>query len=178
MLRSKSASLSYAFIAAVFLFPSCAGYQLGQRSLYRPDIRTVHVPMAVSDSYRRHLGEQLTEAVVKQIELKTPYKVVDAGSADSVLTMRLVSDSKRVLSENRFDEPRDIESDFFVQLSWVDRRGEMIMGPNGIPVAPLILNISQAANFVPEGGQSLATAHHEAIQHLAQQVVGQMELAW
>jgi hypothetical protein len=177
MLMKSGARIFVCSLSATFLM-GCAGYQLGQRSLYRPDIRTVHVPVAQSDSYRRYLGERLTEAVVKQIELKTPYKVVDAASADSVLNMRLVSDSKRVLAENRFDEPRDIEADFFVQLTWVDRRGEMIMGPNGVPIAPLALNISQASNFVPEGGQSLATAQQEAIQRLAQQVVGQMELAW
>ena len=156
----------------------CAGYQIGQRSLYRPDIRTVHVPMVQSESYRRYLGERLTEAIVKEIELKTPYKVVDADSADSVLTARLVSESKRVLAENRLDEPRDIETDFFVQVSWADRRGDLIMGHNDVPVAPLLLNVSQAANFVPEGGQSLATAHQVAIQRLAEQIVGQMELAW
>ena len=159
-------------------FPGCAGYQLGNRSLYRPDIRTVHVPMVQSDSYRRHLGERLTEAVVKEIELKTPYKIVDSDSADSVLSLRLVSDSKRVLSENRFDEPRDIESDFFIQVSWVDRRGDLIMSHNDVPAAPLLLNIGQQANFVPEGGQSLATAQHEALLRLAEQIVGQMELAW
>src|SRR5262245_65624285 len=72
----------------------CAGYQIGNRSLYRPDIRTVHVPVIQSESYRRNLGEKLTEAVVKEIELKTPYKVVDAESADSILSLRLVSDSQ------------------------------------------------------------------------------------
>src|SRR5205085_11499717 len=87
------------------LFPGCAGYQIGNRALYRPDIRTVHVPVIQSDSYRRYLGERLTEAVVKEIELRTPYKVVDAGSADSVLTVRLISDSKRVIANNRFSEP-------------------------------------------------------------------------
>jgi hypothetical protein len=168
------------FLSLIFLsaFSGCAGYQLGNRSLYRPDIRTVHVPVVQSESFRRYLGERLTEAVVKEIELKTPYKVVGADEADSVLTVRLVSDSKRVLSENRFDEPRDIETDFFVQLSWADRRGDVIMSHEDIPAAPLLLNIGQSANFVPEGGQSLATSHHEAIQRLAEQIVGQMELAW
>lgn len=156
----------------------CAGYQAGNRSLYRPDVRTVHVPMVQSDSYRRYLGERLTEAIVKEIELRTPYKVVDADVADSVLQVRLVSDSKRVLAENRFDEPRDIETDFFIQVSWIDRRGDLILTPAGIPAIPLMLNIGQQANFVPEGGQSLATAQQEAIQRLAQQIVGQMELAW
>jgi len=158
--------------------PGCAGYQLGQRSLYRPDIRTVHVPMIQSDSYRRYLGERLTEAVVKEVELRTPYKVVESASADSVLSIRLVSDAKRILANNRFSEPRDIETDFFVQTSWIDRRGDLIMTHEDVPAAPLTVNLGQQANFVPEGGQSLVTAQQEAIQKLAQQIVGQMELAW
>jgi hypothetical protein len=160
------------------ILPGCAGYQLGRGSLYRPDVRTVHVPIAQSDSYRRYLGERLTEAVVKEIELRTPYKVVDAASADSVLNVRLVSDAKKVLANSRFSEPRDIETDFFVQASWIDRRGDLIMSNDNIPAAPLMVNLGQQANFVPEGGQSLVTAQQEAIQKLAQQIVGQMELAW
>ena len=156
----------------------CAGYQIGNRALYRPDIRTVHVPVIQSDSYRRYLGERLTEAVVKEIELRTPYKVVDAGSADSVLTVRLISDSKRVIANNRFSEPRDIETDFFIQTNWIDRRGDLIMSNDNLTASPLLVNLGQQANFVPEGGQSLVTAQQEAITKLAQQIVGQMELAW
>jgi hypothetical protein len=170
--------LGLCLAAALPLWGGCAGYQIGPRGLYRPDVRTVHVPMVQSDSYRRYLGEQLTEAIVKEIELRTPYKVVDADAADSVLQVRLVSEGKRVLAENRFDEPRDIETDFFLQVTWIDRRGDLILTPMGIPATPLMLNLGQQANFVPEGGQSLATAQQEAIQRLAQQIVGQMELAW
>ena len=174
----RSAFLIFLSLIFLPLVPGCAGYQLGHRSLYRPDIRTIHVPMAQSDSFRRYLGERLTEQVVKEIELKTPYKVVGADAADSVLSIRLVSESKRVLAENRFDEPRDVETDFFIQVSWVDRRGDLIMSHNDVPAAPLLLNVGQNANFVAEGGQSLTTAQQEAIQRLAEQVVGQMELAW
>lgn len=176
--RSRLPRSCFAWLAPLVLLVGCAGYQIGQRSLYRPDIRTVHVPIAQSDSFRRYLGERLTEAVIKEVELKTPYKVVDAEAADSVLTVRLVSDSKRILAENRFDEPRDIEADFFIQVNWVDRRGDVIMSHDDVPAAPLLLNIGQTANFVPEAGQSLATAHQEAIQRLAEQIVGQMEMAW
>jgi len=173
-----SAVAARCLIAVFAAFPGCAGYQIGQRSLYRPDIRTVHVPMVQSESYRRYLGERLTEAICKQIELNTPYKLVDADSADSVLAVRLLSDSKRILNNNRFSEPRDIEADFYVQVSWTSRRGDLMLSQDGIPAPPLLLNISQSANFVPEGGQSLTTAQQEAIQRLAQQIVGQMEVAW
>jgi hypothetical protein len=167
-----------ALLALTCLLASCASYQVGQGGLYRPDIRTVHVAMAHSDSARRNLGERLTEAVVKEIELKSPFKVTDSATADSVLTARLITDSKRVLAETRFDDARDLETDFFVQVSWVDRRGDLIISHNDIPLPPILLNVSQAANFVPEAGQSLATAQQEAIHRLAKQIVGLMENGW
>ncbi|HUE74311.1 MAG TPA: LPS assembly lipoprotein LptE [Pirellulaceae bacterium] len=178
---SRSLASRLVIVAALlltFTLPGCATYRFGNRSLYRCDIRTVHVPMVQSDSFRRNLGERLTEAIVKEIELKTQYKVVDAASADSVLTVRLISESKRVLSETRNDDPRDLETDFFAQMSWADRRGDLIAGGTPVPFSPLLVNISQAAGFVPEGGQSLATAQQEAIQRMAEQIVGQMEAPW
>src|SRR4029078_9223924 len=90
----------------LILLTGCIGYQVGAGSLYAPDIATVYVPMIESDSYRRDLGERLTEAVVKEIELKTPYKVVNSPDADSILTARLVSDSRNRLIQNGFSDPR------------------------------------------------------------------------
>ncbi len=173
--RLPTASSLLPSALSLLLLSGCAGWQVGNRSLYRPDIATVHVPMVQTDSFRRNLGERLTEMIVKEIELKTPYKVVDAASADSVLAVRIASESKRVLSETRNDDVRDYETDFFVQMSWSDRRGDLIAGGGRIPFAPLLMNISQQANFVPEGGQSLTTAQQEALQRLAVQIVGQME---
>src|SRR5918995_1554743 len=77
----------------------CMGYQVGAGSLYAPDVTTVYVPMIDSDSYRRDLGERLTEAVIKEIELKTPYKVVSTPDADSVLAARLITDIRRTVIE-------------------------------------------------------------------------------
>src|SRR3954447_13049861 len=88
------------------LCSGCAMYRFGTNSLYRQDIRTIHVPMVVSDSFRRDLGEQLGEALCKEIELKTPYKVVGADRADSVLQVRLVTDTKAVLGETIQDDAR------------------------------------------------------------------------
>lgn len=160
------------------LLSGCAMYRFGQQSLYRPDIRTVHVPMVESDTFRRNLGERLTEALVREIELKTPYKVVGADRADSVLKARLITENKRVINETAFDDPRDLETDFFVQLSWVDRRGDLIMNHCDIPVSPILINVSQVSNFVPEAGQSISTAQQETISKLAEQIVGQMEAPW
>src|SRR5262245_22042799 len=88
----------------------CAGYQVGADSLYAPDVQTVYVPMIESESYRRDLGERLKEAVDKEIELKTPYKVVSTPNADSILSVRLMDDTRQVLAENSFDNPRVSET--------------------------------------------------------------------
>ena len=155
----------------------CAGYQIGPRALYRPDIRTVYVPVFESDTFRRNLGEWLTEAVVKEIEQTSTYKVVGHPGADSTLQGRIVRDGKRVLAENKRDEPRDIEFGLRLEISWVDNRGAVLIQRSyGIPVA--LVAVNEDAYVVPIAGQSIATAQQETIQKLAAEVVGLMELPW
>jgi hypothetical protein len=156
----------------------CASYRVGHQSLYRPDIHTVHVPVFESESLRRNLGERLTEAVIKQIESRTPYKVVATPDADSVLSGRITHETKRVVAENRNDDARDVETEFRVEVQWISRRGEVLMQHAAVPVGPLNLDIAANAQFIPEAGQSLATAQQEAIEQLAREIVGQMEIWW
>ena len=108
---------------------------LAQTSLYAPDVTTVYVPMIESESFRRDLGEQLTEAVVKEIELKTPFKVVGTPAADSILSARLVGDTKRVIVENRNDDPRVIEHGLAAEVTWLNRRREPLCTPRPGPIA-------------------------------------------
>src|SRR3954467_7208606 len=87
----------------LLLLPGCAGWQVGGRSLYRPDIRTVYVPPVQSASFRRNLGERLTEALVKEIEQKSTFKVEADPDADSTLRCSIITDSKAVLTETKYD---------------------------------------------------------------------------
>lgn len=163
----------------MLLLSGCAGWQVGNRTLYRQDIRTVYVPPVDSGSFRRHLGERLTEALVREIEKRSSFKVVADPDADSTLRCSIITESKTVISETRFDDPRDLDVNFFVQVSWTDRRGDLIGGaPGNVALPPIVVNVGESANFVPEGGQSLATAQQEAFQRLAQQIVGMMEAPW
>ncbi len=165
-------------ILSMLTITGCATYHFGTRSLYRPDIRSVHVPVVRSESFRRNLGERLTEAIVKEIETKTPYKVVSRDAADSVLIATIVTDRKFVLAENRNDEPRDIEVDLTMAVQWLDRSGNALTNQFIVPVPTSGLTVWQQANFVPEVGQSVVTAQEEAIQKAARQIVAQLETAW
>lgn len=152
-------------------FSGCAGYNLGNQNLFRNDIRSVHVPIFESDSDREFLGQRLTEAVVKQVELGTPLTITDPSIANSFLRGRLVREQKSTVTENQFDEGRVVRAEFRVEIDWVDRAGVPLM-----PRRSVI--IDHSADFIPEGGQSLATAQQEVIERIAREVVGQMEIPW
>ena len=165
-------------VAVLAVSSGCASYQVGQATLFRPDIHTVHVPVFESDSLRRNLGERLTEAIIKEIESRSPYKVVGSPDADSILSGRIVTEVKRTVAENRNDDVRDIEADMTVEVRWSSRRGEMLMQRSSIPLGPLNVAVAGSEQFFPEAGQSLETAQQRVIEQLARHIVGQMEIWW
>ena len=179
--RHGSGSPTIATILVVSLIShavtGCAGYQVGPQALYRPDIRTVHVPIFQSDTFRRNLGEWLTEAIIKEIEATTTYKVVGHPAADSILEGRILRDKKRVLARDRANEASNIEFSLQLQIRWTDSRGAVLIERSfGIP--SVLVSVHSDANLVPLAGQSIVTAEQEVVQRLASEVVGQMELPW
>ena len=172
-------SLFVALLAfAAAMASGCATYRAGNRTLYAPDIATVYVPMFESASFRPDLAERLTEAVVKEIELKTPYKVVQSATADSVLTGRIVSDSKRVSIEDYYDQPRALDMNLQVEVTWLNHRRELVCPPVNLPLPPSAIGIGQTTQLIPEVGQSVAVSQQQAIVRLAEQIVATMETPW
>jgi hypothetical protein len=179
MTRLSSFIIHHSAFIIISLLAGCAGYQVGNQSLYPSHIHTVCVPMFESTSLRPYLGERLTEAVVKEIELKTPYKVVgNPDLADSVLSGRITGEAKHLVVANRYNLPRQVEVDLKVQVQWVDRQDNMIRRPGTVALPPELVTVSESALATPEVGQSISTAQLEAIHRLAQQIVGMMENQW
>lgn len=156
----------------------CVGYQFGPQSLFRPDIRTIHVPIVRNDTFRHDLGVRLTEAIVRQIQERTPYIVTGDPNADSVLSCRFEADTKRVLTETETDEVRALDVVVSVQASWLNRRGEVLMENRVLTDGNLAMVFSQDSRVVPEAGQSIETELQESIEDLAQRIVTQMEARW
>jgi hypothetical protein len=169
--------LSFLFLC-LLACAGCAGYQVGNATLYSANVETVYVPVFESDSFRHNLGELLTEAVAKQIELVTPYKVVGSPQADSILRGRIVTDAKNVVVEDPHDNPRELELTFQVNVQWVDRGGRMIRDCGAIPLPPEMTIVGASATIVPEVGESLDVAQLEAVEKIAQQIVAMMETPW
>ncbi len=167
-----------ALVTLLLVLTGCAGYQIGNQSLYPGHIRTVYVPMFESGSFRRNLGERLTEAVQKQIEQKTPYKVTGRPDADSILTGRIVSETKRVVVGARSGDSREIQTNLMVEVSWIDNQGNVLRETAAVEFPEALATVGGKANVLPESGQSIATAHQQAIHRLAEQIVSLMERPW
>ena len=162
----------------ISLTAGCAAYRFGPESLFVPGIRTVHVPIVRNDTFRHDLGVRLSEALVKEIERRTPYKVTGDPSADSTLTCRISNESKSVLTETDSDDPRALNAALTVRATWTSCNGNMLMQNSLIPTEDLAITFGQDARFVPEAGQSIDSATQSAIESLAERIVSQMEARW
>ena len=152
------------------------GYTLGTQT--RNDVRTVHVPVFKSESSRRNLDYLLTEAVQREIRTRTPYRLEDAETADTILTGRIVEIRKSLLSETRHDDPREVQLTVGAEVTWIDRRSGQILHQQTFPVGPQLTAQASSVSIAPEVGQSLATGQQEAAQRLAARIVDLMEAPW
>ena len=169
------ASMMLLVLCGIF---GCAGYQIGTNTLYNNDIKTVYVPIFQSDSFRQNMGERLTEAVVKRIEQRTPYKVVHRPTADSVLSGRLISESQSVTLVDDYAGTRQKNVELTVLVQWKDRRGNSLRAISPIAWNDAPVDITTSSNMVAEMGHSYATASQDAIDKMADQIVDMMQMPW
>lgn len=157
---------------------------------YDPGIRTVRVPIFKNLTFRQGVEFELTQAVVREIEAKTPFKVVSANCpADTELTGTIVMMNKAILNRTQLNEVRDAETVLTVQIIWKDlRTGEVLSqpksaqpapGPLGAPPCPPVpVLVHSTAEFIPELGESIASAQKKNVDRLAVQIVSMMEKPW
>src|SRR5438045_2792004 len=98
------------------------------RSLYREDVRTVAVPIFKNKDFRRGVEFSLSKAVVNQIEMRTPYKVVAREKADTILEGEIVDIRLHTLSEStRSAIPQEQLYDIKVNFTWKDQRTGIVL---------------------------------------------------
>jgi hypothetical protein len=162
----KTAMLLLALAALV----SC-GYK--HEPLYPADIQTVAVPIFENRSFYRGLEFDVTEAIIKQIERDTPYKVVSHSVADSVLTGAIVRVEQDLLSRSETGGlPQELEVRVVVNFDWADgRSGKVLRSRQGLAVVGRYIPVRRI-------GQPLEFAEHDASQILAEAVVAAMRSDW
>lgn len=156
----------------------CAAYHIGNHGLFSSQVQTVGISICQNETWRRGYGEQLAYALKREIENRTPYMVVPASRADTVLEIKIVSERKNVTFQNEWADPRELAMDMVVQARWLDRRTQELRQSQNIDLDSTPMQISAGANMVAEAGQSNATTTQKMMETLAQRVVGMMETTW
>ena len=163
--------LALAFAA---LAPGLGGCGYSVRAPFDPNIRTVYVPVFRSVSFRRDVNLQLTELVIKEIERRTPFKVVGKQEgADTILDGVVNFADKNLIVENPFNLPRQLTATINVTVNWTHNPPTQ---EELIPTHPTV--VAEAINFTPEIGESSSSAFYRTSQALAKQIVDMMEKAW
>lgn len=190
--------VGYAALLLLATLPACTsdghieflGYS--SRPNHDTSIRTVRVPIFKNETYRRGLEFALTKAVIREIESRTPWKVVPAGyDADTELVGTILGRTKGLVTLNQVGEVRDAETTLTLEVVWHDLRGpqpgdiladprsDAVLPPPPQPVPPPPKVIVQSMwNFRPELGESLATAEQRMVERMARQIVNMMEAPW
>lgn len=145
------------------------GYAWG--SLYREDVATVAVPAFESASFRQGDEFQLTQAVVKQIESRTPYKVVDRRRADTILEGRIADVGVGTLSRDRNTNlPQEQLYTVRCDFVWKDlRTGQVLVDRRGF---------EQSVAFYPTLGEGTFVGSQQAAEKLAAAIVDELQADW
>jgi hypothetical protein len=156
--------------AAPILLATGCGYST--KPPFREDIQTVHVEMFQSKEFRRELEFELTEALVKRIEMDTPYRIADKAHADTLFTGEVLEVLQNVLG-NQFpnDQPREIGATIVVRYRWEDQRtGEILVE------RPRFVHM---VNYIPPVGETFAKGVEvRGIDQMAERIVETMETDW
>jgi hypothetical protein len=175
--RERHSALAVCILLVVAGFgTSGCGYTVG--NAFQGNVRSVYVPIANSDDFRRGYEFQLTEAVLNQIKERTPFRIAQNDSADTKLTMKIRSIRKTVLGTTVNNDPRELQVQFAVDVIWEDLRTGRVLAQRQVSLEPEISHLFATANMAPEVGQSLTTATHTGLKNLAQQIVDLMEAPW
>ena len=164
-------------VAAVFTGCSNPDPNKGYTTIsqYRPDIKTIAVPIFRRGTYeyRRNIEFRLTEAVVKQIEAQTHYKVVDKSQAETLLTGTIQSVDPQVLSFNpNTGRAREIQLRIVVDFTWKNlNTGEVLVTRK---------NFRVATEYIPEAplSEDFFRGSEDAFDKMARRIVEQLRQRW
>ncbi|HVJ84360.1 MAG TPA: LptE family protein [Caulifigura sp.] len=166
----------FAIAALIALVGSGCGYRVGPN--FSPNVRTVHIPVFKTESFRRGFELQLTEAVQKQVQTTTPYRLANEPMADTRLIGRIIEITKRPVNQNKFDDPRELELSLAVEVRWEECSTGKVLRQQMFPISPMATQAISQVTFAPEAGQSMATATKSAVDQLSTQIVQLMEAPW
>ncbi|HRX83442.1 MAG TPA: LPS assembly lipoprotein LptE [Phycisphaerae bacterium] len=168
-MKRNAFGLSVGLLAITLLGSGC-GYST--RRPFPSGISTVHVEMLQSREFRRELEFELTEALIKRIEMDTPYRIADAEHADTIFSGEILEVRQNVLGK-RFDTgtPREQGAQVAIRYRWKDQRTGKILVER-----PRFVH---QVGYIPAVGESFDKGVRvRGIDQMAERIVETMETDW
>ncbi len=136
------------------------------------EVKTVFVYFK-TQTFRRDLQLMLTEAVTKEINMRTPFRVVGKPEqADSILKGVITVTDKNLVVEAPTNLPRELNAMMTVWVNWT-HNPETELEKTRQPTA-----VTEVNNFIPEVGETTLSAYYQITQSIAKQIVDMMEKPW
>lgn len=134
---------------------------------------TVAVPIVENDTFYRGVEFELTDALMKEIERHTPYRIVDQSVADTILTGRIVRAELDQLSRSRTTRlSEEVVLTVTIDFQWRDlRQNRTLLERKSFTGHGLFLPSTPS-------GEPLDIGRFAATQALARDVVNEMRSAW
>lgn len=179
MMRIFSARIGLLVIAGLCAFGvhgGCAsdptqGYAAG--TVFRSDVSSVAVPIFTNDTFHRDVEFLLTDAVIKEIERRTPYKVAPEIRADTILTGEIRQVVLQPLSKSHFTGlTEELIVRVVIDFQWTDLR------TNARLVERRSFEGSGLAVPSAPTGEALEIGEFAVVQLLARDIVDEMQAEW
>ena len=163
-------SLALLLLASGFWLLASSGCGYSTKPLYNSSVKTVAVQFN-NKTFRREWELKLQEAVAKNIEARTPYKIAYATDADTRLSGEIVDIQESVLTRRSGTIlSRETEITVVVNFTWQDLRSGRVFVERK--------QFNRSSTEIPQIGERVADAEQWAIERLAYAIVDQMKQDW
>lgn len=166
-----SAVLAVCVVAA----PGCAsdpakGYTFGGE--YSKEIRTVAAPIWENRTREPELAAMLTEAIIKEIERSTPWRVVESGASATLTGVVTDADLRRLGRDSTTGLMQELAFDIAVDFTWTNNRNRRVLVERS--------GFRAQGQFVPARGanEPIDVGRLGAIDALARAVVAELRSDW
>jgi len=140
---------------------------------YSEDVTTVSIPIFRNQTFSRDIEFELTDAVIKEIQRRTPYRIVPEGRADTVLEGVIRSVELGQLSRSRSTGlTEEAILSVTIDFEWKDlRTGHTLLSRE---------EFSGQAVFMPSGPsrEPIELGEFAAVELLARDIVSEMRSEW
>jgi len=143
------------------------------RSIYPTTVSTVAVPIFTNDDFVRNVEFELTDALVKEIEARTPYKVTPESRADTILEGQIKGVQLDQLSKSPLTGlSEEMIVTVTIDFRWKDLRSGTTLLERRSFAGNALVTPSRPS------GERIELGQFAVVQQLARDIVAEMRSDW